>query len=81
MRLAQPARIKRSQSEMATRVLPVPVACTSSARRNFCSKRSLTRLIASSWYMRSAMARFGATVASDFLFFRWCSRYSRLSFE
>jgi hypothetical protein len=28
-----------------------------------------------------AMARFGSTAASRLLFARWCTRYSRLSFE
>ena len=54
MRFAQPARMRSSQSDIATRVLPVPVACTRSARRNFFSKRSLTRFTASSGRVMSA---------------------------
>ena len=48
-RFTQFARMSSSQRAMATRVLPVPVACTRSALRRRASKRSQMRLMDSTW--------------------------------
>ena len=71
MRLAHFARSSKSHSEMATRVLPVPVAWTMSAWRCLAAKRSTTRLIASIWYMRPAIGGFGAVLVSASWLARW----------